>query len=133
MAFTRQVTLTEMECGQCGVMFAIPETMQAEKLRDGGSWWCPNGHGRHYAEPEVDRLRSQLKAAKAREVHERDQRRAAETARQAAERRAAAAWGQVTRLKNRAAAGVCPCCKRHFVNLERHMGSKHPDFTREEQ
>lgn len=31
------------------------------------------------------------------------------------------------RLKNRIKNGVCPCCKRHFVNVERHMKSQHPE------
>lgn len=42
-----------------------------------------------------------------------------------------AARGQVTRLKNRAAAGVCPCCNRTFHQLVRHMAAKHPDFAAE--
>lgn len=49
-----------------------------------------------------------------------------------AERQASARKGQVTRLKNRAAAGVCPCCTRSFENLRRHMTTKHPTFKAEE-
>ena len=26
--------------------------------------------------------------------------------------------------------GVCPCCKRSFTNLRRHMNTKHPNFSR---
>lgn len=36
--------------------------------------------------------------------------------------------GVATRLKNRAAHGVCPCCNRTFQQLARHMSAKHPDF-----
>lgn len=43
----------------------------------------------------------------------------------------AAARGQVTRLKRRAANGVCPCCTRTFADLKRHMANQHPDFTLE--
>ena len=50
-------------------------------------------------------------------------------AREGAERRASAARGQVTKLKNRAAAGVCPCCNRQFQNLKNHMATKHPEFN----
>jgi hypothetical protein len=33
----------------------------------------------------------------------------------------------VTRLKNRAAAGLCTCCNRSFQNLRKHMEIKHPE------
>ena len=36
-----------------------------------------------------------------------------------------------TRIKNRIAAGVCPCCNRTFQNLAKHMAGQHPDFTPE--
>jgi hypothetical protein len=50
-----------------------------------------------------------------------------------AKRSAAAFKGQVTRLKGRAKAGFCPCCNRSFSQLERHMASKHPNFSPEAQ
>jgi hypothetical protein len=33
------------------------------------------------------------------------------------------------KLKSRARHGVCPCCNRQFVNMAKHMQSKHPDFV----
>jgi hypothetical protein len=51
--------------------------------------------------------------------------------REAAERSAAAAKGNVTKLRKRAAAGVCPCCNRTFLALQKHMAHKHPDFRAE--
>lgn len=45
------------------------------------------------------------------------------------ERSAAAQRGVLTRLKNRVAAGVCPCCHRSFKQLSEHMKMKHPDYT----
>lgn len=33
-----------------------------------------------------------------------------------------------TRIKNRIARGVCPCCKRTFQNLAAHMQTQHPGF-----
>lgn len=41
--------------------------------------------------------------------------------------------GQNTRLKNRIAAGVCPCCNRSFQNVARHMAGQHPDFQKHEE
>lgn len=48
------------------------------------------------------------------------------------ERRLAAQRGVTTRLKNRVANGVCPCCNRTFANLQRHMSTKHKGFIAEE-
>lgn len=36
--------------------------------------------------------------------------------------------GLLTRMKNRVGNGVCPCCNRHFKNLQGHMKTKHPEF-----
>ena len=44
-----------------------------------------------------------------------------------------AAKGQISKLKKRASAGVCPCCNRSFQNLRRHMGNKHPEFVGEQE
>lgn len=116
-------------CPVCFVGYAIPKAMNDKRHADGGNWFCPNGHNLVFSESKLDKL-----------THERDrlkqnaaylEQRAAELqdARDAAERRASAARGQVTRLKNRAAAGLCPCCNRSFVNLTRHMATKHAGFA----
>lgn len=34
-----------------------------------------------------------------------------------------------TRLKNRAKAGVCPCCNRTFKQLAAHMKTQHPNWN----
>ena len=44
------------------------------------------------------------------------------------DRKLSASKGQMTKLKNRVKNGVCPCCNRTFVNLLRHMKSKHPEY-----
>lgn len=74
------------------------------------------------------RERDRLKQEQARlvEVANEAQRQQA-----AAERRAAAARGQVTKLKRSATAGVCPCCSHGFPNLARHIAAKHPEFVAE--
>jgi hypothetical protein len=35
------------------------------------------------------------------------------------------------RLKQRVAAGVCPCCNRTFTNLAEHMAGQHAEFQLE--
>jgi hypothetical protein len=81
-----------------------------------------------FSEPETEKLKKDLAAARRRSeaaaaqlTHERDQRLAAE-------RSASAYKGQATRIRNRVGAGVCPCCTRTFANLARHMAGQHPDF-----
>ena len=125
-------TLVIHECPTCFVLHAIPRDMHERRLADGGDVYCPNGHVWVFTQSEVDRLKRKLKAAEqslssaqARATHEADQRHAAE-------RSAAAYKGQATRLRNRAAAGVCLAgCHRSFANLARHMASQHPDFAGE--
>lgn len=121
-------TLTQMTCGNCGVAFAIPETMRAEKERDGGSWYCPNGHSRVYTESVAEKLakaEERLRVSRQREQATRDLLAAEERSHRATR-------GVVTRQKKklvRVANGVCPCCNRTFQNLLRHMDTKHPDYT----
>jgi hypothetical protein len=129
MNLTYTTKLTSLTCGNCEIPFAMPDDMLRAAMRDGRFFWCPNGHKIHYATSENDELRKKLadeerwqKSLQAQLTHEQDQRRAAE-------RSASAYKGQTTRLKNRAAAGVCPCCNRSFVQLRRHMETKHPDFA----
>lgn len=128
---TWSATLVVIDCCACGVLFGVPQDLDRLNQEEGPkrSFWCPNGHQQHYTESTVRKLKAQLereerwrKNAEARATAAQDQARAAE-------RSAAAYKGRVTRLKNRAAAGVCPCCTRHFENLQRHMSSKHPGFT----
>jgi hypothetical protein len=119
--YSKYITLEGLTCGNCGITFAVPERWLSERRDNGGGFTCPNGDSRVFLKSEVDKLREKL---------EREQRRVIliSNERDAAERHASAMKGQVTRIKNRAKAGVCPCCNRSFVQLERHMKSKHPDF-----
>jgi hypothetical protein len=46
-----------------------------------------------------------------------------------AKRSLAAQKGVTTRIKRRVANGVCPCCKRTFQDLARHMAGQHPRYA----
>lgn len=126
------VTLT---CYRCQCEFQVPRELYRVRKIDHQSFWCPLGHEQHFPEgpTEAERLRQQLDAERARVEFWRAAERRESTNRKAAERRAAAARGQVTKIKNRVAGGVCPCCSRSFVQLARHMATKHPDFTEQTQ
>lgn len=129
--------LTVVRCW-CGIAHAVPEELrrfQLHKKNEGKEFsvYCPLGHGYvPVGESEVKKLESRL----ARAVSENDQIRAALKAKEgqlnAARRSRAAVVGQVTKIKNRIAAGVCPCCRRPFSNLARHMKGKHPEFAKDD-
>lgn len=128
-------TLTETQ-GQlvvvrcwCGVQHAVPHSLRAEQLRqfnDGGhnvqGIYCPLGHQhRPVGVTEAERLNRRLQQTQA--AHDQTKARLRD-----AENRRRAEKAAKTRLKNRIANGVCPCCHRPFVNLRRHMDKKHPDY-----
>jgi len=110
------------DCCVCGVMFALPARLLANRRKQGGSFYCPNGHSLMFSKPENERLREQLQAEKdraARLAAERDQAEASLKAQKAA----------TTRARRRSAAGTCPCCGRTFQQLVRHMKAKHPEHA----
>jgi uncharacterized Zn-finger protein len=122
-----------MVCGECGVEHYLPELLDKKNIEAGpkGGWYCPNGHPRVYTEGASDKLRRERDRLVQQLAEKDDAIAAAKRHAELAERRASAARGQVTKMKNRASKGVCPCCNRHFTDLERHMGTKHPSFLAE--
>jgi hypothetical protein len=111
------------QCRNCGINYLVPTAKIKGCKEDAGNWfYCPNGHKWHFSESEADKLRrerDQLKQAQARILDEKWE--AEETARKATD--------ALKRHKKRAAAGSCPCCKRTFGDMARHMKTKHPDFV----
>jgi hypothetical protein len=109
------------DCPTCGVVHGIPNAMKDRRYKDGGSFYCPNGHTSSWRETEEDRQRKKATRLQA----ELDQALAAsqsnawaaETARKA-----------LVRDRHRFANGVCPCCNRSFTALTRHMATQHPDY-----
>ena len=113
----------------CGIMHAVPRSLVDEQLRQHNSGvkqrgiYCPLGHTWVFSgRSEAARLREQLNT-------ERDSNRWWRDRASAAERRVAAQKGQATKLRKRLAAGICPCCKRSFVDLARHMAGRHPGYA----
>ena len=123
MSFRVTVELVVMICPTCGIVYGLTESYQDRKYKEAGSWFCPNGHGvcypRESDEKRIARLEAEKIALNARVNSVLEQRNAAETL-------AKSFQDRNKRLRKRVANGVCPCCNRHFVNLERHMKSKHP-------
>ena len=111
---------TEMGCGECGIVFWVPEPWRAEKKSTGKGWSCPNGHSRVYR--DSDAVIAQKALAAEQERHRATLARLNEA--QTAARKTEAA---TKRLKKRVADGVCPCCHRTFKQLAAHMKNKHPE------
>lgn len=120
-------------CITCGVDIVLVDEFYDKRLKNGKLYYCPNGHsqyflaGRGEEETEEQRLRKVIDKERAWRAQQERETERQRLLRRAAERREAAQKGLVTRLKNRAAAGLCSCCNRSFVNLKRHMEIKHPE------
>jgi hypothetical protein len=140
LTITVEQELVTEECSQCGILFAMTTDFQ-RKMRQhpGTGFYCPAGHCLQYTgKSDAQKLREQLEEE--RRQRQRAEQRVAEWADDAREareqaeherRRANGYKGRAARISKRAKAGVCPCCNRHFVALERHMATKHPTFTPE--
>lgn len=126
----------------CGVTFAVPDWMLTKLRQNRNSFYCPNGHGQSFTgETEEQKLRRELEKVKKKAEEdlarvERQKKWAEESrdlackARDRQERRAAAFKGHLARTHKRVGNGVCPCCKRTFAALARHMACKHPGYKK---
>jgi hypothetical protein len=124
-------TLVIEECCNCHIIFAMPEDFQ-RRCREVGpdkTFFCPLGHPQHYRDSEVRTLENQLAAARRQLDWAQSSARAARDQANAAERSRAAYKGQLTKTRKRIGNGVCPCCSRHFRDVERHMKGQHPDYA----
>lgn len=124
--------LIELECW-CGLPFAMPRSLYRQARGSSSvSFHCPLGHSNVFRESDADKYRREAERLKQQMAWKDDElRQERERARarlERSERSAAAYKGQVTKLRTRAKAGLCPCCNRSFQDLHRHMATKHPDF-----
>lgn len=124
LTFTEEVTLEKIECGSCGGILALTHQFLAAKRREGGWFTCPyckatRGWGKNDADrlrEELESKRKELTAAKCELLNQTARREIAEKI--------------LVRHKKRTKNGVCPCCQRSFINLKRHIASKHPTYCK---
>lgn len=112
-------------CCTCKIQFQVPMGWMSVKRSDNCTFYCPNGHSQYFPEgkSELDLEREKNAALRMDiEFHKRQT--------QYEVRSHSSTKGQMTKLKNRVKNGVCPCCNRHFSNVERHMQSKHPEYKK---
>src|SRR5262245_22389812 len=115
------------KCCTCGCRVWLTPThyYAAMEGRSKITFHCGYGHAQHFTDEDdeivkIRRERDRLKQ----KVAQLDDTITAQT-KQIADLKQAS----VTMAK-RVAAGVCPCCNRSFVQLQRHMKTKHPLYVR---
>lgn len=135
---TLKHTFHIVTCYTCGVPFGIEDDLHRRVVRDAiGSVYCPACGKRTAwresdAQKKIRRLQSELQTANNRADTAKRRADLAESQRMKAERSLSAQKGINTKMRKRVGKGVCPCCNRSFSNLERHMASKHPEFSQSE-
>ena len=119
---TYSETLTVTSCW-CGIPLAIPDNLYRWMQKSPkNSCYCPQGHTFIFSNTLEEKLEAER--AEAKKLRQRIE--ATRDLLHAEERSHTATKGHLTRVKKRVHRGVCPHCNRHFADLERHMGSKHP-------
>ncbi len=116
-----------MNCGTCGVVFAMSAIAYETARREGGFFSCPNGHSRGWKESESqrthdDNARNAIRLERdrlAQQIAQRDDYINDLNKRLDVERR------ERKRITVRANNGVCQDCHRSFANLVRHRATKH--------
>ncbi len=131
-----QRLVTWVTCGaciKCGVAIWASSEHQAELVRSKGTFYCINGHSQVYSSNATERELAEVKRKLEVEQRQREwaQQRATSANERAehAERSASSYKGKLRSVKERAKNGVCPCCQRSFVQLQRHIATKHPGYA----
>jgi hypothetical protein len=120
---TTNTDVTAIELG-CGHTIYLSDDFIEARRRDHKTWYCSTcASPRHWPQKsDIEMLRGQLASAKDMLDTVRAEKSRIEYSRRAEK-------AAKTRIKNRIAKGVCPCCNRTFQDLQRHMTTKHPDYA----
>jgi hypothetical protein len=118
------------ECITCGVVYTCPATVIEHQRAEGGYHTCSNGHSQGWTKggSESERIRRERDRLKQDAARLEEERREALATANAQCERADKAEAAARRLRKRASAGTCPCCKRSFSNMAQHMKKQHPAF-----
>lgn len=123
------VTIRAVQC-TCGIWFGVDAKTLADLRESHETFYCPKGHKQYFpGKSETERLQEEKERLERRVEQERSWRQGAERRTDRERRSHIATKGHLTRTKKRVAAGVCPCCKRSFKDLARHMAGQHPDYA----
>ena len=116
-----RVSLNAHSCHECGVIYGLDSDFEERRRKDGKTFWCPNGHGAVFADTLKDKLAAETERAR----RLQQQLTASYAAQDQIDAENQRLTKEARRIERRIHAGVCPHCNRTFVNLQRHMHSKH--------
>lgn len=120
LTFTKTITMITEVCCNCGILFGVPSDFQDQLRKTKNLFYCPNGHGQSYTKSKAEILQEKLD----KEISD-SQRKYTEIS--ALLNSAVGEKNKLQKELKRVHNGVCPCCNRSFVNLQRHMKTKHPE------
>lgn len=120
-------SMAAVTCARCGVLFGMPEHWTDQFKKTHREFYCPAGHSQFFpAETGEEKLRKEVARLQTDQERKEAIIQRKEEIIQGLDKSLSCAKGQVTRIRNRVQAGVCPRCNRTFTNLARHMAHKHP-------
>lgn len=133
--FALGVELEMLTCYErtCGIQFAAPSAWLKERRRDHKGFHCPNGHSQHFpGKTREEELRDELNRTKDALDYQRQRGNRLEDDKTRLKHQVRAHKGVVTRLKNKAIAGICAFCSCEFPNVAEHVKAEHPGEALEE-
>ena len=107
------------DCGECGVIFAVPTSFNQRRRSDGQTFYCPNGHRRVYQETDVQRERK---------ARERAEDGPPSGAGDGGGTDATASTPPAVTLPDDWRDRIA-CSVRSFQNLHKHMAGQHPGYV----
>ena len=115
MSVIYEINLDVITCSECGISFGMPGHFIQNRREDHNIFWCPNGHTQYFpSKSEAEVLREQLKKEQSKLAN--------------AQLEIMMKEKETKRLQKKIKNGVCPCCHRQFIQLTRHMKTKHPEY-----
>lgn len=129
MEIAATTKLETVNCS-CGGTYAISQSTYNKCRESGGNWHCPYCRGSiSFGESTVDELKKKIDRVCKQRDHAFDSKRLALAEAEHFRRSRDGMKGALAKVKKRVGKGVCPCCNRHFANLQRHMETKHPEAS----
>lgn len=127
-------TLTIITCCHegCGVPFGITSQFEDRRRQDHNLFYCPNGHSQLFSGKNREDLLKQELARKNEAIEYLQQaNNSLHNQVTVLNYSVRAQKAAKTKIMNRVKNGVCPCCTRKFVDLQRHFQNKHPELVQQ--
>ncbi|MCC7158854.1 MAG: hypothetical protein IT281_04890 [Ignavibacteria bacterium] len=120
-----------INCGGCGVTFALTSSFVEKRRNDHKGFYCPNGCNRYYPGKSDEEILKEKLAAAQSNVEYWSRRSTANYEKYEAEKRSKAAHkAHYTMLKRKVKKGQCPCCEKTFPDVAEHIKNTHPDYNK---